>query len=168
MMTSGADQNVCFSLLIAPNPPVRFRVNRAFSASAVFRPSQSFLATRRPSQSRRSLDAHPLVLNVGSGAESSQNKGAARSNPNASNRFRPDPVRSFTSTPGLGPARAQEKADLFKESIGSRLMLEEQVVSTREDNETGFGDACGQLATRLEGSYDVVPHMHDKRRRLHF
>ena len=47
-------------------------------------------------------------------------------------------------------------------------MLEEQVVSTREDNETGSGDACGQLATRLEGSYDVVPHMHDKRRRLHF
>ena len=47
-------------------------------------------------------------------------------------------------------------------------MLEEQVVSTREDNETGFGDACGQLATRLEGSYGVVPHMHDKRRRLHF
>ena len=61
----------------------------------------------------------------------------------------------------------QEKADLFKESIGSRLMLEEHVVSTREDNETGSGDACGQLATRLEGSYDVVPHMHDKRRRLH-
>ena len=47
-------------------------------------------------------------------------------------------------------------------------MLEEHVVSTREDNETGSGDACGQLATRLEGSYDVVPHMHDKRRRLHF
>src|ERR1700730_5239837 len=66
--------------LIAPKPPVRFRRNSALSASAEWRPSQSFLATRRPSQSRRSLDAHPLVLNVGSGAESSQNKGAARSN----------------------------------------------------------------------------------------
>ena len=47
-------------------------------------------------------------------------------------------------------------------------MLQEQMVSTGEGDETGAGDAGGQLSPCLKWSYDVVPHMHDERRRLHF
>ena len=59
----------------------------------------------------------------------------------------------------------QKKADLFEEAAGSRLMLQEQMVSTGQGNETGAGDAGGQLASRLERNHLVVPHVHDERRR---
>ena len=47
-------------------------------------------------------------------------------------------------------------------------MLQEQMVSTGQGNETGAGDAGGQLPPGLEGNHLVVPHVHDERRRLHF
>ena len=56
----------------------------------------------------------------------------------------------------------------MEESIGSRLMLQEQMVSTGEDDETGAGDASGQLAPGLEWSHELVTHMHNKRRCFHF
>ena len=45
-------------------------------------------------------------------------------------------------------------------------MLEEQMVSAREGDETGSPNACSQPATCLEWNHEVIPHMHDKRRRL--
>src|SRR5277367_3623994 len=68
----------------------------------------------------------------------------------------------------LGRTVPQEKAELFEEAIRSRLMLEEQMILTGECDETGTGDAGGQLASGFEGSSEVAPHVHDKRRRLHF
>ncbi len=41
------------------------------------------------------------------------------------------------------------------------------MVPTGEGDETGARDAGGQLAAGLEGNHEIVPHMHDKRRRLH-
>ena len=41
------------------------------------------------------------------------------------------------------------------------------MVSTGQGDEPGAKDAGGQLASRLEGNRLVVPHMHDKRLRLH-
>ena len=46
-------------------------------------------------------------------------------------------------------------------------MLQEQMISTGQGDETGAGDAGGQLASRLERNHLVVPHVHDERRRLH-
>ena len=46
-------------------------------------------------------------------------------------------------------------------------MLQEQMVSTGQGDETGAGDAGGQLASRLEWNHLVIPHVHDERRRLH-
>ena len=47
-------------------------------------------------------------------------------------------------------------------------MLQEQMVSTGQGDETGARDAGGQLAPGLEWNHLVVPHVHDERRRLHF
>ena len=47
-------------------------------------------------------------------------------------------------------------------------MLQEQMVSTGQGDETSARDTGGGLAPRLEGSHYVVSHMHDKRRSLHF
>src|SRR5262249_34666929 len=62
----------------------------------------------------------------------------------------------------------QKKAYLFEEAVGSRLMLQEQMVSTGQGDETGTRDAGGQLAPGFEWNYLVVPHVHDERQRLHF
>ena len=47
-------------------------------------------------------------------------------------------------------------------------MLQEQMVSTGQGDETGARDAGGQLAPGFEWNHLVVPHVHDERRRLHF
>src|SRR4029079_19067964 len=60
----------------------------------------------------------------------------------------------------------KKKSDLFEETVGGGLMLEEQMVSAREGEETASPNACSQRATCLEWNYEVIPHMHDKRRRL--
>src|SRR5580700_7405844 len=61
----------------------------------------------------------------------------------------------------------QEKANLLKKTVRSRLMLQEQMVSSGQGDETGARDACRQLAPCLDWSRDVASRMHDKRRRLH-
>ena len=68
-----------------------------------------------------------------------------------------------------GPVRSasQEKADLFEEAVGSRLMLQEQMVPTGQCDEPSTRDAGGQLAPEFEWNDKVVPHVHYKRRRLH-
>jgi hypothetical protein len=57
--------------------------------------------------------------------------------------------------------------DLFEEAFGSRLMLQEQMVSSGQGDETGVRDAGGQLAPGFEWNDQVVPHVHHERRRLH-
>jgi hypothetical protein len=42
------------------------------------------------------------------------------------------------------------------------------MVSAREADEMGTGDSGCQLAPGVERTHRVVPHMHDKSRRLHF
>src|SRR6202034_3660029 len=44
---------------------------------------------------------------------------------------------------------AQEKSDLFEEPIGSRLMLQEQMVLALEGDEAGAGNASRQLPAGL-------------------
>src|ERR1700722_6912771 len=46
-------------------------------------------------------------------------------------------------------------------------MLQEQMVSPRQGDETGPADAGSQLAPEFEWNDHVVPHVHYKRRRLH-
>src|SRR5580700_10270490 len=41
------------------------------------------------------------------------------------------------------------------------------MVSAGQGDETGTGDASGQLAPGLEWNHEVVAHMHDKRRHPH-
>jgi hypothetical protein len=47
-------------------------------------------------------------------------------------------------------------------------MLQEQMVSPRQGDETGAADAGSQLAPCFEWNYAVVARVHNKRRRLHF
>ena len=42
------------------------------------------------------------------------------------------------------------------------------MVSTRQGDEAGAGDAGGQLAPGFDWNHLIVPHVHDERRRLHF
>ena len=47
----------------------------------------------------------------------------------------------------------QEKPNLFEEPVGSRLMLQEQVVLALKDDEPGARNASCQLAARLDWNY---------------
>jgi hypothetical protein len=47
----------------------------------------------------------------------------------------------------------QEKPNLSEEPVGSRLMLQEQVVLALKDDEPGARNASCQLAARLDWSY---------------
>jgi len=46
-------------------------------------------------------------------------------------------------------------------------MLQEQMVLALEGDEAGAGNASSQLAARLDGNNEIVPHMHYECRRLH-
>ena len=47
-------------------------------------------------------------------------------------------------------------------------MLDKQMVSTGQGDETGATDAGSQLAPGLEWNHLVVPHVHSERRHRHF
>src|SRR5271165_2853141 len=66
------------------------------------------------------------------------------------------------------PLAAQEKPDLFEESIGSRLMLQEQMVLALEGDEVSARNASSQLAARLDWNNEITPHMHYDCRYLDF
>lgn len=42
------------------------------------------------------------------------------------------------------------------------------MVSPGKGDEMSAGDASGQLAPDLEWNHEVIPHVHDERRRFHF
>jgi hypothetical protein len=62
---------------------------------------------------------------------------------------------------------AQESPDLFEEPIGSRLILQEQMVLALQSDEAGAWNASGQLATCLDRNHEITPCMHYECRRLH-
>jgi hypothetical protein len=75
------------------------------------------------------------------------------------------PEVDITPQSAMRKSTAQEQPDLFEEPIGSRLMLQEQMVLTLERDESGARNASSELAAGLERNHLVVPRMHDKRRR---